>query len=146
MRYLLFITLFIFAVAGSVWGQPKPNAAKRKSAPKANIQNFDEADALFGKRKRTAPRKAHDKYANQEVSYRQRQATGQPAAVFEPNDEPLWAKQTSSRKPMRKRTKNQNIEVENDETHRTRPRAARTESVNNNETLRTKGRSRGRKN
>jgi hypothetical protein len=70
MRHLFIIALITFAVAGSDWGQPKPNAARRKPAAKANILNFDEADALFGKRKR-APQ-AHDKYANQEVSYRRK--------------------------------------------------------------------------
>ncbi|MFN7931446.1 MAG: hypothetical protein U0Y68_26660 [Blastocatellia bacterium] len=122
MRDILLITLILFAAAGNAWGQPKAKPLKRKPA---------------------APR-AHDKYANQEVSYRQ--TKGRRAAVFEPNNEPLWAKQRSPGKTMRKRTKNQNIEVENDETHRTRPRAKRTETVNNNEALRRKGRPRRRKN
>ena len=119
MRYALLISLILCATAGNVWGQPKRKTPQAKPA-----------DALVGKRKRTP--KAHDKYANQEVSYRQ--SKGKRAAVFEPNNEPLWAKQR--RKQVR--AKNQDIEVENDETHRTRSRATRTETVNNNETLRTK--------
>jgi hypothetical protein len=75
MRYALLISLFMFATAGQIWGQSKPNAAKRKPAAQAPQQFFDEADALFGKRKRTAPRKAHDKYANQEVAYRSKAKT-----------------------------------------------------------------------
>ena len=67
MRYVILITLIIFGTAGNVWGQPKRTPTNRK--PAQQILQFDEADALFGKRKR-AP-KAHDKYANQEVSYRQ---------------------------------------------------------------------------
>lgn len=118
MRYALLLTLIFFAAAGNAWGQPKAKPLKRKPA---------------------APR-AHDKYANQEVSYRQ--TKGRRAAVFEPNNEPLWSKQNS----RRKRTKNQDIEVENDETHRTRTRAKRSETVNNNESRRRKGRPRGRKN
>lgn len=74
MRYAMLITLFIFATAGNVWGQPKRKPTRTKPA-QTQILNFDEADALFGKRKRTAPRKAHDKYANQEVSYRSKAKT-----------------------------------------------------------------------
>ncbi|MBL8205771.1 MAG: hypothetical protein JNM09_16170 [Blastocatellia bacterium] len=70
MRYALLISLLMFATAGHVWGQPKRKPLKPK--PAAPILNFDEADALFGKRKRTAPRQAHDKYANQEVAYRRK--------------------------------------------------------------------------
>lgn len=102
--------------------------------------------------------KVHDKYANQEVSYRQAKNEvaieslekskdrKTQAAVFEPNNEPLWAKQNKRWNQVRNRPKNQDIEVENDETHRTQPRAAQTETVNNNESLRTKGRQPGRKN
>ena len=150
MRYAMLITLFIFATAGNVWGQPKRKPTRTKPA-QTQILNFDEADALFGKRKRTAPRKAHDKYANQEVSYRKagRKAKA-PAAVFEPNNEPLWAKQRAQPNPQRKavsqRAKNQDIEVENDETHRTKSRAARTESVSKDETARTKNHPRRRNN
>lgn len=144
MRYAMLITLFIFATAGNVWGQStrKPN---RNKPAQTQILNFDEADALFGKRKRSAPGKAHDKYTNQEVSYRKagRKAKA-PAAVFEPNNEPLWAKQRAQ--TNRQRAKNQDIEVENDETHRTKSRAARTESVSKDETARTKNHPRRRNN
>ena len=150
MRNLLIIALLGFAVAGNVWAQPAKN--KRQAANPAPF--FDEADALFGKRqvKRTGTTKAHDKYANQEVSYRQTKnevsieslekskGTKTRAVVFEPNNEPLWAKQNKRRKQAQKHAKNQDIEVENDETHRTRPRATRTETVNHNETHRTKPR------
>lgn len=47
--------------------QTKLKTTKRKSTKRKVKPLFDEADALFGKR-----RKTHDKYANQEVSYRKR--------------------------------------------------------------------------
>lgn len=152
MRNLLIIVLLGCAVVSNVWAQP----AKNKRQPAKPAPFFDEADALFGKRKakRTPTTKAHDKYANQEVGYRQTRnevsiktfdKSKDPktrGVVFEPNNEPLWAKQNKRRKQAQNRAKNQDIEVENDETHRTRPRATRTESVNNNESLRTKSRRR----
>ena len=51
----------------------------------------------------------------------------------------------SQSQQVRSRKKNQDIEVENDETHRTRPRTARTETVNNNETLNVSSRGKRRK-
>lgn len=68
MRYAILLSILMFATVGLVWGQPKRKPLNPK--PASQILNFDEADALFGKRKRTSPRNAHDKYANQEVSYR----------------------------------------------------------------------------
>ena len=72
MRTLLIIAMLGFALASNVGAQSNQS---RKSSAKAPSSLFDEADALFGKRKRTTPRKAHDKYANQEVSYRQKTKT-----------------------------------------------------------------------
>ena len=69
-QFLLSITMLVFVAVSKVWAQP--NQA-RKSSSKTQILSFDEADALFGKRK--AQRTAHDKYANQEVSYRQQPKT-----------------------------------------------------------------------
>lgn len=71
MRTLLIITMLSVALAGNVEAQT--NKARKPSA-KAPSALFDEADALFGKRK---PRRtsAHDKYANQEVSYRNKTKT-----------------------------------------------------------------------
>ena len=50
-------------------GETEKNLEKvfKKSENKGWILFFDEADALFGKR--TEIKDAHDKYANQEVSY-----------------------------------------------------------------------------
>jgi SpoVK/Ycf46/Vps4 family AAA+-type ATPase len=50
-------------------GETEKNLAKvfNRAANKEWILFFDEADALFGKR--TSVKDAHDKYANQEVSY-----------------------------------------------------------------------------
>lgn len=125
-----------------------------KGYANGGVGHEDTWDNRTAKRK-TAPQ-SHDKYANQEVSYRQtknevsieslEKAKGtKPAAsgvVFEPNHEPLWAKQNKRRNQAQNRAKNQDIEVENDETHRTIRRAARTETVDNNESLRTKSRRR----
>jgi hypothetical protein len=48
--------------------QTKPNVSSRKKSTKRKVKPFfDEADALFGKRRKTP-----NKYANQEVSYRKR--------------------------------------------------------------------------
>lgn len=99
MRYALLISLLLCATAGQVWGQPKRKPLKPK--PAAQILNFDEADALFGKRKR-AP-KAHDKYANQEVSYRQtarptKRKTGNRQLTHDPEFE-SWAKAKRKRNP-----------------------------------------------
>lgn len=51
-----------------------------KAAHKDWILFFDEADALFGKR--TAVRDAHDKYANQEVSYLLQRIEAHPGLVI----------------------------------------------------------------
>ncbi|MCC5938909.1 MAG: ATP-binding protein [Lunatimonas sp.] len=51
-----------------------------KAAHKDWILFFDEADALFGKR--TAVRDAHDKYANQEVSYLLQRVESHPGLVI----------------------------------------------------------------
>ncbi|WP_114750555.1 ATP-binding protein [Pleomorphovibrio marinus] len=51
-----------------------------KAAHKDWILFFDEADALFGKR--TSVRDAHDKYANQEVSYLLQRVEGHPGLVI----------------------------------------------------------------
>lgn len=57
------------AVAGKYIGETEKNLARVFDAADASgaILLFDEADALFGKR--TEPKDAHDRYANQEVSY-----------------------------------------------------------------------------
>jgi SpoVK/Ycf46/Vps4 family AAA+-type ATPase len=56
-------------VVGKYIGETEKNLARLMETPtKANVVLFfDEADALFGKR--TAVKDAHDKYANQEISY-----------------------------------------------------------------------------
>jgi len=51
-----------------------------KASHKDWILFFDEADALFGKR--TAVRDAHDKYANQEVSYLLQRIEGHPGLII----------------------------------------------------------------
>ena len=51
-----------------------------KAANKDWILFFDEADAIFGKR--TNVRDAHDKYANQEVSYLLQRIEGHPGLVI----------------------------------------------------------------
>lgn len=76
MRYALLISLILCATAGNGWGQPKRKPPQPKPAPQTNLLQFDEADALFGKRK--PKRTAHDKYANQEVSYRRKPQTRKP--------------------------------------------------------------------
>ncbi len=141
MHKLFILILLGCALVSNVWAQ----SGKNKRQPTKAAPFFDEADALFGKRK--VKNSAHDKYANQEVSYRKRNPknTKSQAAVFEPNDEPLWVQKNKRRKQVQNRAKNQDIEVENDETHRTRTRATRTETVNNNESLRT-AKTRRRKN
>lgn len=64
----LYIIIFVGLLLGNVSAQP---ANKNKHQPAKAAPFFDEADAMFGKRK--ARTKAHGKYANQEVSYRQSQ-------------------------------------------------------------------------
>ena len=67
----------------------------------------------------------HDRYANQEVGYRkgkgnevaveslEKSKGPKNQVVFEPNNEPLWAK---------RKAKDQTIALENDEAQRTKPR------------------------
>lgn len=60
----------------------------KKVENKGWILIFDEADALFGKR--TEIKDAHDKYANQEVSYLlQRIQTYQGLIIFKSNNKPV---------------------------------------------------------
>ncbi|RYZ46435.1 MAG: ATP-binding protein [Chitinophagaceae bacterium] len=63
-------------------GETEKNLAAifEKAASKGSVLFFDEADALFGKR--TNIKDAHDKYANQEVSYLLQKLESHPGLVI----------------------------------------------------------------
>ncbi|RYF85013.1 MAG: ATP-binding protein [Chitinophagaceae bacterium] len=63
-------------------GETEKNLAAifEKAASKGSVLFFDEADALFGKR--TNIKDAHDKYANQEVSYLLQKIESHPGLVI----------------------------------------------------------------
>lgn len=66
---LRFFRVDLSAVAGKYIGETEKNISRLLASAEASgaILFFDEADALFGRR--TKVRNAHDRYANQEVSY-----------------------------------------------------------------------------
>ncbi|HYE75192.1 MAG TPA: hypothetical protein VEF04_17755 [Blastocatellia bacterium] len=87
---------------------------------------------------------SNNRYANQEVSYLKSNgnevAMGNPgrsksrkrqqnSVIFEPNNEPLWAKSKNSNN-RRNSARNEDIEVKNDETHRTKPQAVKQPGAN----------------
>lgn len=155
-KNLFALATLTVALTSTAFGQWHPDIDKVKGRKGKATQvqpGQNSGGTISNQRRKPSAPKAHDKYANQEVSYRQAKSTDvameslekskgtkrqTPTAVFEPNDEPLWAKQKNRRKQLRNEAKNQDIEVENDETHR----SARTETVNNNETITIPGKPR----
>ncbi|GEQ85422.1 hypothetical protein ULMS_09300 [Patiriisocius marinistellae] len=72
----------LFLVISKYIGETEKNLATifQKLLSKDAILFFDEADAIFGKR--TAVRDAHDKFANQEVSYLLQKIENHPGLVI----------------------------------------------------------------
>lgn len=152
-KNLFALATLTMILTGAAFGQWHPDIDKvkvRKGKATQVQPGQNSGGTISHQRRKPAMPKAHDKYANQEVSYRQAKSTDvaieslekskgaqrqAPTAVFEPNNEPLWVNQKNRQKQLRNKAKNQDIEVENDETHRTQPRATRTETVDNNETI-----------
>ena len=114
-KNLFAIAILTLILISTAFGQGNRNARNRAQS----IQSPRDVASgqATGKRKvkPSTTNNAHDKYANQEVGYRQTNKRRRPAQI---------------------RPKNQDIEVENDETHRSQ--TVRTETVNNNESRQSK--------
>lgn len=116
---------FVFIANVQAQSQPELNGTQSNHPNLKNISN---------KPKVHHGRRSNKRYANQEVGYLK--ATGNEVAI-----ESFQNPTANNNRHSRRQARNQDIEVENDETHRTKPRrnnhplAARTETVDNNETI-----------